>query len=218
MTSPRDYYAILGVRPSASGEEIRGAFRRMSMAYHPDLNKSPGAAERMKEINAAYDTLSDPAKRAEYDLALDRAARSGAGASSSWRESPSQPRRGANVRVGISLTWAEALHGTELELHLNGRWLVVDIPAGIRDGTTLRLNGQGEPGANGGRPGDALVSVRVEYPVSAYYSEEYAEPEPPPRSSPEPAKKRSDSDGCGCGAAAIVAVIAVTLIWILSNC
>ena len=217
MTSPRDYYAILGVRPSASGEEIRGAFRRMSMAYHPDLNKSPGAAERMKEINEAYDTLSDPAKRAEYDLALDRAAHS-AGASSSWRESPSPPRRGANVRVGISLTWAEALHGTELDLFVNGRWLVVDIPAGIRDGTTLRLNGQGEPGANGGRPGDALVSVRVEYPVSAYYSEEYAEPEPPPRSAPEPAKKRSDSDGCGCGAAAIVAAIAVTLLWILSNC
>ena len=213
MTSPRDYYAILGVRPSASGEEIRGAFRRMSKAYHPDLNKSPGAAERMKEINAAYDTLSDPAKRAEYDLALDRAAHS-AEASSSWRESPSPPRRGANVRVGISLTWAEALHGTELELRLNGRWLVADIPAGIRDGTTLRLNGQGEPGANGGRPGDALVYVSVEYPVSAHYSEEYAEPEPPP----EPAGKRSDSGGCGCGAAAIVAVIAVTLLWILSNC
>lgn len=217
MTSPRDYYAILGVRRSASVEEIRGAFRRMSMAYHPDLNKSPGAAERMKEINAAYDTLSDPAKRAEYDIELDRAAQS-AGAPSSWRESPSPPRRGANVRVDISLTWSEALHGTELELHLNGRWLVVDIPPGIRDGTTLRLNGQGEPGANGGRPGDALVSVRVEYPVSAYYSEEYAEPEPPPRSAPEPAKKRSDSGGCGCGAAAIVAVIAVALLWILSNC
>ena len=207
MTSPRDYYAILGVRPSASGEEIRGAFRRMSMAYHPDLNKSPGAAERMKEINEAYDTLSDPAKRAEYDLSLDRAAHS-AGASSSRRESPSPPRRGANVRIGVNLTWAEALHGTELELFVNGRRLVVDIPAGIRDGTTLRLNEQGEPGTNGGGPGDALLNVRVEHPASARYSEEYS----------EPAQKRSYSEGRGCGDIALVAAIAVILIWILSNC
>lgn len=211
MTSPRDYYAILGVRRSASGEEIRGAFRRMSMAYHPDLNKSPGAAERMKEINAAYDTLSDPAKRAEYDLALDRAAHS-AGASHSRRESPSPPRRGVNVRIGVSLTWEEAFYGTELALYLNGRRLVVDIPAGIRDGTTLRLNGQGEPGTNGGRPGDALVNVRVEHPVSARYSEEYAEP------ARERAEKRSDSEGCGCGGIALVAALAVILLWILSNC
>ena len=211
MTTERDYYAILGVRPSASEEEIRGAFRRMSMAYHPDLNKSPGAAERMKEINKAYDTLSDPKKRADYDRALAREARD-AGARSSRREYPPPPRRGANVRIGARLTWGEALHGTELDLFVNGRLLVVDIPAGIRDGTTLRLNGQGEPGTNGGRPGDALISVSVERPVSAYYSEEYSEP------APEPAEKRADSDGCGCGAAALVAAIAVTLLWILSNC
>lgn len=205
MTTERDYYSILGVRPSASDDEIRGAFRRMSMAYHPDLNKSPDAAERMKEINEAHDTLSDPEKRADYDRA--RAARS-AGASRPRREYPPPPRRGADVRIGASLTWEESLYGAELDLFVNGRWLVVDIPAGIRDGTALRLNGQGEPGANGGRPGDALIIVRVERPVSARYSE----PEP------APAEKRSDSDGCGCGAALAIGAIAVTLIWILSNC
>lgn len=205
MTTERDYYAILGVRPSASDDEIRGAFRRMSMAHHPDLNKSPDAAERMKEINEAHDTLSDPEKRADYDRRRARASRA-AGTSSSRREYPPPPRRGADVRIGASLTWEESLYGTELDLFVNGRWLVVDIPAGIRDGAALRLNGQGEPGANGGRPGDALIIVRVERPVSARHSE------------PEPAEKRSDSDGCGCGAALIVGAIAVTLIWILSNC
>lgn len=213
MTTERDFYAILGVRPGASDKEISGAFRRMSMAYHPDLNKSPDAAERMKEIIAAHETLSDPRKRAEYDRALDRAARdSEAASSSARREYPPPPMRGADVRIGAVLTWEESLYGTELELFVNGRRLAVYIPAGIRDGTIVRLNGQGEPGANGGRPGDALVYVSVEHPVSARYSEEYAEP------APKPAEKRSDSDGCGCGAALIVGTLAVTLIWILSNC
>lgn len=212
MANPRDYYDLLGIRRSASANEIGGAFRRMSKAYHPDLNKSPGAAERMKEINEAYDTLSDPQKRAAYDSELDRARRTRTQTPHSWRENPSPPRRGPDVRISVSLAWEEALYGTELDLFVNGRRLVVDIPGGIDDGTTLRLSGQGEQGANGGRPGDVFVHVRVEYPVDIYYSKEYYKP------APKPDRKRSDDDGCSWGCAAIGAVLLLIPLWIASGC
>ena len=62
-----DYYAVLGVARNASDEDIRRAFRRMAMEYHPDRNKTPGAEEKFKEINEAYQVLSDSRKRAQYD-------------------------------------------------------------------------------------------------------------------------------------------------------
>ena len=213
MTSRRDCYDILGIRRNASDQEILGAFRRMSKAYHPDLNKNPDAVERMREINEAYQTLSDPEKRAAHDRELDRAGPRRAQPPYSWRETPTPPIRGADVRIGATLTWEEALYGTELVLFVNGRRLVVVIPGGIDDGTTLRLSGQGEPGLNGGNPGDAFVNVRVnvrEYPTAQ--TTQYYNP------APEPDRKRSDDDGCSWGCAAIGAVILVVTLWIASSC
>ena len=63
----RDYYEVLGVPRDASVEEIKRAFRRLAMKYHPDRNKSPDAEAKFKEINEAYQVLSDPQKRAAYD-------------------------------------------------------------------------------------------------------------------------------------------------------
>ncbi|MBI2856584.1 MAG: DnaJ domain-containing protein, partial [Chloroflexi bacterium] len=67
MSNQRDYYQVLGVPRSASQEEIRAKFRRLALEYHPDRNREPGAQEKFKEINEAYQVLSDPQKRAEYD-------------------------------------------------------------------------------------------------------------------------------------------------------
>ena len=64
----RDYYQVLGVSRSDSEEKIRTAFRKKAMEYHPDRNKNADAEEKFKEINEAYQVLSDPTKRSQYDL------------------------------------------------------------------------------------------------------------------------------------------------------
>jgi hypothetical protein len=66
----KDYYAILGVGPSASETEIKRAFRKLAVQYHPDKNSSPEAKPRFLEINEAYDVVGDREKRAVYDARL----------------------------------------------------------------------------------------------------------------------------------------------------
>lgn len=67
MATKRDYYEILGVNKSASGAEIKSAYRKLARAHHPDVDKSTGAAERFKEVSEAYQVLSDPQKKSAYD-------------------------------------------------------------------------------------------------------------------------------------------------------
>lgn len=63
----KDYYSILGVDKGASDDEIKSAYRRLAKKYHPDINKTPEASEKFKEINEAYSVLGDPKKKANYD-------------------------------------------------------------------------------------------------------------------------------------------------------
>lgn len=63
----RDYYEVLGVSKNASEDEIKKAYRKLAMKYHPDVNKDPGAEDKFKEINEAYEVLSDSEKRQTYD-------------------------------------------------------------------------------------------------------------------------------------------------------
>lgn len=67
MANKRDYYEVLGLQKGASDDEIKKAYRKMAKKYHPDVNKEPDAAEKFKEVNEAYEVLSDAQKRATYD-------------------------------------------------------------------------------------------------------------------------------------------------------
>ena len=66
-TTTTDYYALLGVDPDATSAQIKTAYRKLAKQYHPDVNNSPDAAERFREITEAYDTLTDPDRRRRYD-------------------------------------------------------------------------------------------------------------------------------------------------------
>ncbi|MGX1120703.1 DnaJ-class molecular chaperone [Streptomyces ambofaciens] len=128
-----DYYAVLGVRRDASQDEIKKAFRRLARELHPDVNPDPKTQERFKEINAAYEVLSDPQKKQVYDLGgdpLSQAAGGGAGGfgaggfgnfsdimdaffgTASQRGPRSRTRRGqdAMIRIEVELDEARVRH------------------------------------------------------------------------------------------------------------
>ena len=66
-TSKRDYYEVLGVPRDATQEDLKKAFRKQALKFHPDRNKESDAGERFKEVNEAYQVLSDPQRKAQYD-------------------------------------------------------------------------------------------------------------------------------------------------------
>jgi len=136
----RDYYEILGVSRSADKEELKRAYRRLARKYHPDVNKEPGAEERFKEINRAYEVLSDPEMKARFDR-FGEAGVSGGGASgfsTDFSDSFADifesffsgfsggmgtqgrrrtgPVRGDDLRLDLNLDFHEAIFGGDKEL------------------------------------------------------------------------------------------------------
>ncbi|GAB3161258.1 molecular chaperone DnaJ [Microbispora hainanensis] len=132
-----DYYATLGVRRDASQEEIKKAYRRLARELHPDVNPDPETQERFKEINQAYEVLSDAGKRRMYDMGADPFGGGGAGAGAGGfgagfpfsdimdaffgsagaaRGPRSRARRGRNATIRVELDLAEAAFGTTREI------------------------------------------------------------------------------------------------------
>jgi molecular chaperone DnaJ len=253
MTNKRDYYEVLGVQRSASDAEIKTAYRKLAIAYHPD--KNPGnkdAEDKFKEAAEAYEVLRDPQKRQIYDQyghqGLEGAGFSGFrgfedifsnfggifedlfGFGGSGK-SRSRSQRGNDLRYDLKLSFMQAVFGTETELGIdktatcpqcsgsacqpgtypetckhcggsgevsrsqgfftvrtpcpicrgagqviatpckecsgNGRIVIhknvsVKIPAGVDNGSRLRLTAEGEAGAYNGPPGDLYVFITVE--------------------------------------------------------
>jgi molecular chaperone DnaJ len=134
MTNTRDYYEVLGVPRTASPDDLRRAFYKLARQYHPDVNKQPDAPARFKEINEAYQVLSDADKRAAYDRfgqagvsgnfdpgfsdfplndIFESLFGSGFGARSRTRKGP-QP--GAHLKTTLTLEFEEAVFGADKEI------------------------------------------------------------------------------------------------------
>lgn len=256
----RDYYEILGVGRDASDQDLKSAYRKLALKYHPDRNPNDAVAEeKFKEAAEAYSVLSDPQKRAAYD----RFGHQGVGAAAAQGFDPSafedfgdilgdffgfgdlfgsaggrrrnRPQRGEDIRYDLEIGFEDALRGLAADIQVprldlcsrcegsgaekedglttcptcrgrgeviyqqsflsvrrtcgqcGGRGqiirrpctqcrgegylrverkLKVNIPAGVDNGTRMRLSNEGQPGINGGPPGDLYVVLRVkEHPI-----------------------------------------------------
>ena len=224
----KDYYAILGVKRDASQKEIKQAFRKLARRYHPDVNPGDSSAEgKFKEINEAYEVLSDPEKRKKYDQFGDKwqyadQFTSGYGAGDFGREGVNfdfgdlgagdlggifdnifrgfgatggratrRPRKGRDIESPVEVTLEEAYKGTTRMLQtqaedacqvcsgqgalgnapcfscggsgriLRPRNLEVNIPPGVRDGSRVRIAGEGMEGQAGGAKGDLYLVISV---------------------------------------------------------
>jgi molecular chaperone DnaJ len=251
-TRSKNLYDALGVSKTASQDEIKKAYRKLVREYHPDRN--PGdkeAEERFKEIQGAYDVLSDPERRKQYDAFGSADGRAGGvpgggnlnfdfadisdlfgglGDIFGRGQTRQRPGRGADLQAQVSLSFEDALRGVETQIPVEaeaacrecggsgaqpgsapqicpeckGRGVTIEsqglfglshqcprchgsgtiiekpcprchgsgrerrtkrykvkIPAGVKDGTQIRLKGKGEPGYGGGAPGDLIVVTRV---------------------------------------------------------
>lgn len=166
-----EYYDRLGVSKDASQDEIKRAYRKMSKKYHPDINKEPGAEEKYKEVQEAYETLSDDQKRAAYDQYGPDGANGfggqggfggfdgGAGFGgfedifSSFfgggaTRNPNAPRQGDDLQYRVNLSFEEAIFGAEKEVHYNREATCKTCSgSGAKPGTTPvtcgRCHGQG---------------------------------------------------------------------------
>jgi molecular chaperone DnaJ len=137
--SKRDYYEVLGVSKSASKDEIKKAYRKLSKKFHPDINKEPGADEKFKEVKEAYEVLSDDQKRAHYDQFGHVDPNQGFGGGADFgggfggfedifnsffgggggrRRDPNAPRQGADLQYTMTLKFEEAVFGKETDIEI----------------------------------------------------------------------------------------------------
>lgn len=135
--SKRDYYEVLGIDKDASKDEIKKAYRKLAKKYHPDVSSEEGAAEKFKEVNEAYEVLSDEQKRGQYDQFGHAGAQSqgfgGFGGAQDFggfgdifdmffgggrRRDPNAPQQGADLQYTMTLDFEEAIFGKETDVHI----------------------------------------------------------------------------------------------------
>jgi DnaJ-class molecular chaperone len=178
-----DYYEILGVSKNATLDEIKAAYRKLALKWHPDRNKSPEAVEKFKQINKAYEVLSDPKKREIYDQygesAFKQGGFPGGEQTYTYRQGPftytyttsggagfpfdsdfegfsdpfdifeqffgfqspfSQSRRRRHDIYETTLSFDEAIKGATKEVVVKGKRQTIKIPAGVDEGMRIRFS------------------------------------------------------------------------------
>ena len=188
----KDLYTILGVKKSDTDAVIKKQYRKLSKELHPDATKGDKKLEeRFKEVSEAYEVLSDPKKRAEYnemrDLYKSGGMRGGAGGMGGGTQGGYQdffggggdpqdifstlfgggrrgPSKGADLQTEATISFRDSIFGSEINLRLDRETISTRIPAGVKDGSKIKLKGRGSPGAAG--PGDLFVIIHVtKHPV-----------------------------------------------------
>ncbi|MBO6948676.1 MAG: DnaJ domain-containing protein [Rhodospirillales bacterium] len=181
-----DLYRILGVPTDASADEIKKSYRRKAREMHPDLDPgNPWAEDEFKELSAAYQILSDPVRRAQYDRGEisaegrkqrakpEPAKKSGneksgrSGFERFFRDRGGPDIDGVDVNYTLDVDFLEAARGAHKEIKTtSGSVLKVSVPPGTVTGQVLRLKGQGMRGFGKGKDGDALIEVAVaDHPI-----------------------------------------------------
>lgn len=188
----KDYYETLGVSKGATEEELKKAYRNLARKFHPDLHPGDKDIEaRFKEINEAYHVLSDPKKRADYDLTGGATFEPGMGGypggaggynveytdfggfggfDDIFSDIFGGRRRrgavkGADLEYTLGLDFIHAVKGADVKITINRKTgtetLTVKIPAGVKTGSRVRVAGKGDPGHGGGPAGDLFITVNV---------------------------------------------------------
>ena len=178
----KDYYDSLGVQRDASADEIKRAYRKLALKHHPDKGGTSNEA-KFKEVNEAYQVLSDPKKRAAYDQFGSAEGFGGFGAGGGQGFEDIFGGRGgfagggglgdifesffgqafAQVQVELAVKLTQALLGDTIEVQTPyGERVTMKLPAATQDGQTFRFPGKGQP-YRGGR-GDLMITIRIRYP------------------------------------------------------
>lgn len=185
-------YETLGVNKNASADEIKKAYRRLARKYHPDINKEPEAEAKFKEINGAYEILSDENKRKQYDMHGDsmfggqnfedfarntqsmgdlneilRNIFGGGGFASGFNNGGFSSSFGGfsedlDINARLSIDFDFAVLGGEKDISIGNQNIKIRIPAGIKNGEKLRIKGKGKKSRQSNEQGDIILSVMVE--------------------------------------------------------
>lgn len=209
----KDYYQILGVPRGANEAEIKKAYRRLAKQHHPDVNKGDKAAEeKFKDISEAYNVLSDPKQKKQYDM-FSQVGYGGYGAGAgpgpegfqwefrrggpggaeadfgdlgdlfselfsmggvrkgayrqSWGKAASTeaPVPGRDTYADLDIDFDEAISGAQRKISIKRgdktERLTVKVPAGVDNGSKVRVAGKGQPGFGGGGDGDLYLRIHV---------------------------------------------------------
>ncbi len=174
----KNFYATLGVPQNATSDEIKKAYKKLARENHPDLNpESIEAEKKFKEISEAHAVLGDDRKRQEYDQ-IRAMGSSGFGGFTSQGFTVDDfgdifenlgdifgfggRRKGQTYQTNINISFEEAASGIEVVLPIENESIKIKVPAGVDNGSVIRLRGRGGPGAAGAPDGDLLVQVSVE--------------------------------------------------------